>query len=76
MSLEPEQDAEKIRSYDGKTGRVHNGIHQDGKPSYWDFRNADGFTIKKVEDSHLQPIKPRNYFGKNSGKKVAKGKRR
>lgn len=64
ISLVSGQDIEKVRKYDRKTGRVHNGKHQDGQPSYYDIKFPDGFCIKRVEESHLKPIRARRFKGR------------
>lgn len=64
ISLIPDQDQEKIRTYNRKTARVTNIKKISDVNKYYTIRFPDGFVIKEIEDKHLTPIKARNFKSK------------
>ena len=65
MSLESDQDHDKIKTYDGKTARVSRINKVSQIKTYYDIRFPDGFVIKQIEEKHCPPIRARRYKGKN-----------
>ena len=64
MSLTPNQDESKIRSYDRKTARVLSKVEEvQTRGIFYNIKFPDGFVLREISASHLHPILASKYKG-------------